>query len=142
GCSRADRVARAMGDHAELAYWLALRRAGLGSTNFALLLRHFGSISAAWEASPGEIAQAGVERKYARGFAQARATFDAGRELALVERHGVRAYTWLDDDFPSSLRDIPQSPPVLFARGEPGPQFPEAVAVVGTRNVTPYGRAA
>jgi len=131
-----------MSDDAELPYWLALRRAGLGSTNFALLLNHFGSIGAAWEASPKALADAGVEPKYARAFGQAKANFDRRRELELLERHDVRVYTWLGADFPSSLRDIPQSPPVLFAKGSLGPQFVEAVAVVGTRHVTPYGRQA
>ncbi len=125
-----------------LAYWLALRRAGLGSTNFSLLLTHFGTVEAAWEASPEEVGRAGVEAQYIRAFQKARTTFDGANELAWLEKLGVRAFTWLDEDYPSILREIPQSPPVLFMRGNAGPQFERAVAVVGTRRVTPYGRQA
>ncbi|MGE5594880.1 MAG: DNA-processing protein DprA [Hyphomicrobiales bacterium] len=131
-----------MSDSTELPYWLALRRVGLGSTNFSLLLRHFGSISGAWKASPDEVSRAGLDPQYVRAFGKARATFDPDGELRMLEEHRVRAYTWLDEDFPESLREIPQSPPVLFVKGTKGPAFEQAVAVVGTRHVTPYGRQA
>lgn len=127
-------------NHPELPYWLALRRAGLGSTNFALLLARFGSIEAAWNADPADVAGAGLDPQYLRAMAKARSSFDAERELSLLAKHDARALTWLDEDFPASLRDIPQSPPVIFIRGKVGPQFDQAVAVVGTRHVTPYGR--
>lgn len=130
------------GHHPDLAYWLALRRAGLGSTNFSLLLARFGDLAAAWGASPEEITRAGLDKQYARAFEKARNTFDAERELGSLEEHGVRALTWLDEEFPAALREIPQSPPVLFVRGTTGPQFARAVAVVGTRHVSPYGRQA
>jgi DNA processing protein len=126
----------------EQAYWLALRRAGLGSMNFALLLRHFGSIPRAWAATSDELGRAGLDAQYLRGFEKARASFVAGKEAELLEAAGARALTWEDEGYPPSLRDIPQSPPVLFVRGKIGPQLGQAVAVVGTRHVTPYGRQA
>ena len=131
-----------MGDDGELPYWLALRRAGLGSTNFSLLLKHFGTMERAWGAPADEVGRAGLDAQYLRAFQKARANFDGEAELRALEKHQVRAYTWLDEDFPAPLRDIPQSPPVLFVRGKAGPAFEQAVAVVGTRHVTPYGRQA
>lgn len=131
-----------MDERDELPYWLALRRSGLGSTNFSLLVTGFGSIAAAWEASSGALAAAGLDPQYVRGFLKARANFDADRELDLLQQFGVRALTWLDPSYPPSLVDIPQSPPVIFVRGAMGPSFEQAVAVVGTRRVTPYGRQA
>jgi DNA processing protein len=133
---------RAVTYHPDLPLWLALRRAGLGSTNFALLLARFGSVEEAWGASAESLASAGLDPQYLRAVSKARATFDAERELALMEKHGARALTWMDEGYPANLRDIPQSPPVIFVRGALGPQFEEAVAVVGTRHVTPYGRQA
>lgn len=127
-------------DRDELVYWLALRRAGLGSRNFALLLAEFSAISMAWNAPAAALKRAGVEPQYVRSIEKARASFNPDRELELVEKAGARAYTWLDHDYPAMLRDIPQSPPVLFGIGNMGPQFERAVAIVGTRGVTPYGR--
>lgn len=126
----------------ELPYWLALRRAGLGTTNFALLLRQFETIERAWHAPSEEIARAGIDAQFVRAVAQARSRFDPDGELKALERHGIRACTWLHDDYPASLRNISQSPPVLFLHGSSGPEFEQAVAIVGTRQVTPYGRQA
>jgi len=126
----------------ERAQWIALRRAGLGSTSFALLVARFGSIAAAWEAPADDIGKAGLDAKFVRAFERARREFDADRELTALREAGVRALTWLDADYPSLLREIPQSPPVLFVQGRIGPQFEQAIAVVGTRRVTPYGRRA
>ncbi len=131
-----------MEHHPELPYWLALRRAGLGATNFALLLATFKTIESAWHAAADRVAAASIEPQYIRAMARARNTFDAERELSLMEKHGARALTWLDEGYPANLREIPQSPPVIFVRGSLGPQFELAVAVVGTRHVTPYGRQA
>ncbi len=131
-----------MTHHPELPYWLALRRSGLGSTNFALLLARFSTIEAAWQAEPADVSAAGLDAQYLRAMAKAKSTFDPERELNLLAKHDARALTWLDESFPANLRDIPQSPPVIFVRGELGPQFEQAIAVVGTRHVTPYGRQA
>jgi DNA processing protein len=126
----------------EAPYWLALRRAGLGSTNFALLLTHFGSIAKAWEASAEEIRAAHVDPRYVRAMLRARSNFDPDADRKGLEAIDARVYTWLDADYPSMLRDIGEAPPVLFVRGAAGPAFDPAVAVVGTRSVTPYGRQA
>lgn len=131
-----------MTDSTELPYWLALRRAGLGSTNFSLLLARFGDIGTAWRAPTDELGRAGIDPQYVNAMNRARQSFDPERELRLLEQHQARAITWLDPGFPESLKEIPQSPPVLFVRGALEPQFPQAVAVVGTRHVTPYGRQA
>lgn len=131
-----------MSDSPELPYWLALRRAGLGSSNFSLLLARYGGIRDAWQAPASELSRIGMDQQYVAAMTKARATFAPDRELELLHQHQARALTWLDSTFPESLKEIPQSPPVLFVRGALDPQFPQAVAVVGTRHITPYGRQA
>ena len=124
----------------ERAQWVALRRAGLGSESFRSLIAYFGSIAEAWEAPTGAAREAGLRAQYVRGFERARREFAPDEELAALEQHGVRTLIWEDEAYPSLLREIPQSPPVLFVRGSAGPQFEQSLAVVGTRRVTPYGR--
>ena len=74
-----------MTDLAELPYWLALRRAGLGSRNFALLLAHFKTIGAAWLATPEELARAGIDSQYQRAVAKAQRDFRGEAETAHAE---------------------------------------------------------
>ena len=129
-----------VGADIERAQWVALRRAGLGSESFRSLIAYFGSIAEAWEAPAGAAREAGLRAQYVRGFERARREFAPDREIEALAEHGVRTLTWEDEAYPSLLREIPQSPPVLFVRGSAGPQFEQSLAVVGTRRVTPYGR--
>ena len=126
----------------ERARWIALRRAGLGSESFRNLIAHFGGIAEAWDAPDGEAKRAGLRTQYVRAFERARRTFDPRRELEALAEHGVRTITWADEAYPDLLEEIPSSPPVLFARGSAEPRFAQALAVVGTRDATPYGRDA
>ena len=126
----------------ERARWIALRRAGLGSESFRNLIAHFGGIAEAWDAPDGEAKRAGLRTQYVRAFERARRTFDPQREMEALAEHGVRTITWADEAYPDLLEEIPSSPPVLFARGSAEPRFAQALAVVGTRDATPYGRDA
>ncbi|MEE9270107.1 MAG: DNA-processing protein DprA [Candidatus Krumholzibacteria bacterium] len=60
--------------------------------------------------------------------------FDAQR--AAMSRHGVRAVTFFDDDYPLYLRRIPKAPPILFYRGDLSCLRHRGVAIVGTRHPT------
>jgi len=61
------------------------------------------------------------------------------RELDLAERVGARLLTVLDAEFPATLRTVFNLPPFLFVRGDLLDQDARAVAVVGTRQVSPEG---
>ena len=62
---------------------------------------------------------------------------------AIIERCSKKGYSILtqhDEDFPVRLRDIPASPIVLYIDGTlPNVDRIPSFAIVGTRNVTPYG---
>ena len=105
-----------------------------------LLEQHFGSLERAWAASSAEFREAGLDSATVRSLAQRRSAIDPERELEELERAGVRALTWHDEDYPPRLREIDDRPPVLFVRGELLPRDELSVAVVGTRRVSPYGR--
>ena len=52
----------------------------------------------------------------------------------------MRVLTSDDPAYPARLREIEQPPPVLFVRGEWLAEDQIAVAIVGTRRITAYGR--
>lgn len=65
-------------------------------------------------------------------------------ELALAAKLGVRLISLTDPNYPPLLRQIPDPPPVLYVKGELrciGDDAPDRypVAIVGSRNCTPYG---
>ena len=87
----------------------------------------------------------------ARTLSVARAAVRAAAAVADSERAaaaalGARVLTRLDADYPAALRHLPLPPPVLYCRGTLPASFGDeaeaAVAIVGSRHPTAYGREA
>jgi DNA processing protein len=65
---------------------------------------------------------------------------DAARELANIARLGATTRILSDDAYPALLRSSPDPPETLFVRGELAAEPEPAVAIVGSRHATAYGR--
>ena len=61
-------------------------------------------------------------------------------ELQFAEKNRIRVLTAKDADYPSRLRECEDSPLVLFYRGNADLNAMHVVSIVGTRNVTEYGK--
>jgi len=123
------------------AYWVGLNLVkGIGAVRFKLLTDFFGSAQAAWEAPPDAWLSAGIPPKAVSQFSQVKQQVDLEKVMEKATANGVKIFTWLDADYPRRLKEIDQSPPVLFVIGSINVEDDWAVAVVGTRRVTPYGR--
>ena len=126
----------------ERACWVALNMAaGIGPVRFQRLLDICGGARGAWQASDLELAAAGLERRTADSLRRLRQRTSPEAVAERLARLGVRALTLLDDDYPCNLRQVADAPPVLFVRGSLRPADRQAVALVGTRRATAYGRA-
>ena len=124
----------------EKAYWIAFSRvSGLGAARMQHLVRHFGSLGNAWQASDTEILFAGLPQAVADEIIRIRPRLDPFKELAALDRAGVSALTLADADYPENLRHIPTPPAVLYVRGSLEPTDAVAIAVVGTRKPSRYG---
>jgi DNA processing protein len=127
----------------ERKYWIAFSRiTRIGSVRAARLDAHFGSMAEAWRASPAELMAAGLDRGTVTSIVNARREIDPDAELGRLHKAGVQAYCWHDDAYPPRLKEVDDKPPVLYVRGALLPEDEWAVAVVGTRRATPYGRQA
>ncbi|HEX8950130.1 MAG TPA: DNA-processing protein DprA [Dissulfurispiraceae bacterium] len=113
----------------------------IGPVTIKRLLSAFRSPRKIFEASPGELRSV-EEIKESR--AKAIREFDAwdmvDRELEAAERHGVRIIRYTDKEYPGPLRHIDNSPVLLYSKGSIIEEDQYAVAVVGSRNMTAYGR--
>ena len=127
----------------DLKYWLAFSCVPLlGTVRFRRLEAYFEDMRNAWEASPGELKAAGIEDGPAREMLAARDTISPDAEQEKLQRASVRAITWSHSEYPWRLKEIPDPPPVLYVKGTLQPEDEMAVAVVGTRSPTAYGREA
>lgn len=98
--------------------WAVVQGRARAAPLVAEMLR--GRVGAAWRAS--------AQRRDPTAWAQRCA------------RLGVRAVCGRDPDFPTSLRNDPDPPCVLFVRGDLDALTGRRVGVVGTRNATRFGR--
>lgn len=132
---------------AERPYWIAISLVpGVGPVGFARILARFGSARAAWAAGEELLsclprvpldAMAGLRRLRRSG-----ATAVARRVEAEVRRAGGATLTALDDGYPPALRVTDPRPAVLYRAGDAAAFETPAVAIVGTRRATGYGRSA
>lgn len=126
-----------------LKYWLWLTNLrGLSNQTRLALLRHFGTPEDIYYADEGEILLTeGITRQQAALLADHDLTA-ANRILADCQRLNISLLTLQDAAYPSRLKNIYDPPCLLYYKGRM-PAFDEeaAIAVVGTRDCTPYGVA-
>ncbi|MBK8799305.1 MAG: DNA-protecting protein DprA [Anaerolineales bacterium] len=123
------------------AYWIAFNRVpGIGPVRLAALIEACGDIGAAWRASISQMQAARLDRRTIELFLEARRTIDLAVELQRTVDAGVEVLTWEDATYPESLRTVDGAPPVLYVRGRIVSQDEWAIAVVGTRHASSYGR--
>lgn len=129
-------------DDAELLDLLRLNLiAGLGPRLYSLLLARFGSPAAILAASGSELLEVeGVGPKLSAAIVLARSGDEAERELAACRAQGIQLLVRGARGYPRMLQELCDAPPVLYCRGTLLPADELAVAIVGSRQCTLYGR--
>lgn len=64
----------------------------------------------------------------------------AEQELQFAEKGLIKCITLSDKDYPQRLRQCPDAPVVLFLRGDANLNSRYIISVVGTRQITDYGK--
>lgn len=122
-------------------YWIGFNHvAGIGPIRLKRLQQYFPSLEAAWNASAIDLQQAGLDQRTIRNLQKARQTLDLRAIQQQMDTLGVAALTLDDPDYPGVLKELPDAPPVLYIRGSLTTSDNWAVAIVGTRKATVYGR--
>jgi DNA processing protein len=111
---------------------------GLGPQRIAALLERFGSASAVLRATPEQLRE--VPYIGPKVAAAVREGVDVDAELAQMERHGVRLLALGTPDYPAALATIHDPPHLLYSRGSLQEGDARAVALVGSRSCTTYGK--
>src|ERR687886_3019368 len=127
----------------DLHYYLGFNLVnGIGPTRLDRLIAYFGSLEDAWNGHTGDLALAGLDGRSIDALLEVRRIRDLEAEYERVVAAGVRLISRDDPSYPALLRGIPASPPLLYVRGTLTENDRWAVAVVGTRNRSTYGRDA
>ncbi|HEY3415734.1 MAG TPA: DNA-processing protein DprA, partial [Armatimonadota bacterium] len=120
--------------------WYALACAQVGAAAALRLLEAFQHPQAIFAATPREWALRA--RLSARGSERLLDAInrDLAGEVARLEHLGIRMLSLQDADYPPRLRAIPDPPCVLFVKGTLPPPEQGAIAIVGSRRASLYGR--
>ena len=114
---------------------------GLGPRLTAALLEHFGSAAAVLRARPAQLQEVPhIGEKVANEICQALSRIEVDKELEQMERHDVHLLALGAANYPASLASISDPPHMLYVRGTLTPADANAVALVGSRSCTAYGR--
>lgn len=125
----------------EQRYWIALNMIpNLVPSKFRILLDHFSNPRAIWEAPRQQLAEIPGFEGSVETFCRHRAKVDVERELREVAQRGLSVLTLADEGYPQPLRAITAPPPVLYLQGDYREKDQLAMAIVGTRRPSAYGR--
>lgn len=114
---------------------------GLGLKGAVHLLEVFGDARRIFEASAEELTHRAELRPTIVEAIRKRQGFAAAeRELRHCERNHIRILASTDAAYPELLREIPDYPPVIYLQGDATALRGRTLAMVGTRNATPYGQ--
>jgi len=129
--------------NSERDYWLAFSVfPGIGPRRFKVLLKYFNSAEEAWKAKDGIWKKIGLGPKLTGDFLRFRQEFNFDELKATLVKQSINIITLKDDSYPALLKQSEDAPFLLYIKGRILAQDAKALAIVGTRKITPYGREA
>ena len=115
---------------------------GLGRVGIRKLLAGCGSAVAVLDRDAEQLVRrTGIPPEAAEAIRRLDAVRFLAAEQELLTAAQVRVMSFQDPDFPPLLREIPDAPLLLYIRGQILPADELAVAIVGSRRASPYGRS-
>lgn len=129
-------------DRDDIKYWLALSFIDdVGPVTARRLLSAFRSPKKILEAKIDELRDvediSEAKLKKIAGFD----SWDAVEKTIVASKeHGIRMIKYIDSEYPENLREIEDSPVLLYCKGRLEKEDRYAIAMVGSRNMTPYGQ--
>lgn len=112
---------------------------GIGPRRLGALQRRFGTLEEAWSASEPSI-RAAIGPVSAEAVVERRTSIDVDAAWAGIRASGATMITTDDPEWPAALRDLSGAPWALYVRGDLAVLRRPAVAIVGTRRCSDYGR--
>ncbi|NLY42667.1 MAG: DNA-protecting protein DprA [Clostridiaceae bacterium] len=125
----------------DIRYWIWLTNLpGIGSVKLKRIIDVFHSAEAVWKASKSDIESTGLFNKQDIANLMNKDLDTAYRILKKSKMLGIDIININDERYPSRLKQIYDPPGVLYVKGKLRRYESIAVAVVGSRNASPYGK--
>jgi DNA processing protein len=128
--------------HYELLYEVALTLvSGIGDVNGKKLVAYCGGAEAVFREKKKSLSKIpGIGEKTVDSILSQDVLSRAERELDFADKYGIRILYYLNSDYPKRLQHCYDSPMVLYCSGYTDLNVAKIIGIVGTRNVTDYGK--
>lgn len=132
----------------EKSFWLGFSSfSGIGPGKFAFLIKEFVTAEKAWNADFASLEKV-LGKIWTPRFVEFRDRFSIPEYEKRLKKARVSFLILTDNDYPQLLKQIKKPPFVLYYKGNvkilqgptPGVDVHKAIAVVGTRRITEYGK--
>lgn len=127
----------------ELLYLLALQKAkGIGAINAKKLMAHLGSAEAVFTADKQILEKIdGIGSYTIKDIQNTKNLESAEKEFEYVISNNIKHTSFLDSDYPEKLKHCIDGPLLLFYDGNIHFEKQPIISIVGTRQMTSYGRS-
>ena len=125
----------------DLLYKVALARLdGVGAVTARQLLNEYGSARAVFECRAKELnAIPNLKRETVKTIVSGQVLQEAEEEIELAERYEIDILFFTDANFPKRLKQVSQTPMVLYYKGNAPLDHNRTVGIIGTRRATAVG---
>ncbi|MDG5814647.1 DNA-processing protein DprA [Chitinispirillales bacterium ANBcel5] len=122
--------------------WIALNAAkGIGPVRISEMLKHYATPEEVFKVPPETLCSQGLIPKSCIKSLNKDSLFEQAQiQLEKAHKAGVRVVTLNDTLYPDYLKEIFAPPPVLYIKGDVSVLKKHALAIVGTRVPSSYGR--
>lgn len=114
---------------------------GIGDVNGKKLVAYCGGAESVFYENKKTLSRIpGIGEKTIESILSQNVLSRAERELDFAEKHDIRVLYYLNSDYPKRLQHCYDSPMILYCKGNTDFNVDKIVGIVGTRNVTDYGK--
>lgn len=114
---------------------------GIGSVTAKSLVAYTGSAEQVFKEKEKALRGIpGVGTVLAKNIVKSAVLSRAAQEVEFIEKQGINALFYLDENYPKRLQACNDAPIILFVKGRPDLNCARSISIVGTRHATEYGK--
>ena len=115
---------------------------GIGPKKAGLMISKLGGVQAVFQEKLTVIqGETGIGKELLKNINRENALLEAEKQLEFIFKNNIQTHFYLDSNYPRRLRQCADAPYLLYSKGNFDPNPSKAVAIVGTRNATEYGKS-
>jgi DNA processing protein len=114
---------------------------GVGDVLGKKLVAYCGGVEAVFKQKRSALEKIpGIGQKLVNSILSQNVLHRAEEEIKFIEKHNITPLFYLDKHYPDMLKHCVDSPILLYFKGNSGLNVPRIISIVGTRNITEYGK--